>query len=79
MHLVFVFPLNFSCIYLHVLMKPPSLQGRSKADFFLYSLPEGKMTNVMAFSLNSILVSNQGPVLWKQLASHSLVQEILVR
>lgn len=66
-------------MYLHVLMKPPSLEGRSKADFFLYSLPEGKMTNSMAFSLKNILLSNQGPVLWKQLASHSLGQEILVR
>lgn len=66
-------------MYLHVLMKPPSFEGRSKADFFLYSLPEGKMTNSMAFSLKNILLSNQGPVLWKQLASDSLGQEILVR
>lgn len=60
-------------------MKPPSFEGRSKADFFLYSLPESKMTNFMAVSLNNISLSNQSPVLWKQLASHSLGQEILVR
>lgn len=66
-------------MYLHVLMKPPSLEGRNKADFFLYSLPESKMSNFITFSLNNIPLSNQGPVLWKQFASHSLDQEILVR
>lgn len=62
-----------------MLMRPPSLEGRRKAYFFLYSLPESRVTDVVAFSFNNVSLSNQGPVLWKQLASHSLGQEILVR